>query len=85
MPVHVGPYVPPGHRKTSSGRLRVEPTEAAVIGDLFERRAAGEPWVSLDRLLEEHGIPDGPRLREALEARRSLRFTGIFTDLQTVA
>lgn len=49
-------HTPFGYRKTSEGRLVVDPSTGPVVTDLFRRRADGARICDLRRLLEEKGI-----------------------------
>jgi DNA invertase Pin-like site-specific DNA recombinase len=51
--VHVCRVAPTGYRKGADGRLELDPDTAPVIRELFQRRGAGESWVSLCRFLDE--------------------------------
>ena len=48
---------PIGYRRTRSGRLRPDPETAAVVAEVFRRRAEGDSLASLQRWLEALGIP----------------------------
>jgi site-specific DNA recombinase len=50
--VHVCRVAPAGYRKDAVGRLEPDPVAAPVIRELFQRRGAGESWVSLCRFLD---------------------------------
>jgi DNA invertase Pin-like site-specific DNA recombinase len=54
--VYAHPGAPVGYRRTRSSRLRVDPETAAVISELFGRRAGGETLASLCRWLEAQDI-----------------------------
>jgi DNA invertase Pin-like site-specific DNA recombinase len=54
--VHQGSRTPIGYRKLPSGRLQPDPVTAAVLAEVFRRRAAGESITSLARYLEQEGV-----------------------------
>ncbi len=54
--IHGGCVTPVGYRRSRSGRLRPDPVAGPVIGELFRRRAAGEPVRSVARSLEAQGV-----------------------------
>lgn len=54
--VHVGAWCPFGYRRGSDGRLRPHRSRAAVVTELFRRRAAGTSMTELGRWLERRGI-----------------------------
>lgn len=51
----MGP-APFGYRRDGDNRLVIDPKEAAVVRELFERRADGTGWVTLARDLGERGV-----------------------------
>jgi DNA invertase Pin-like site-specific DNA recombinase len=51
--VHVCKVAPVGYRKDADGRLEPDPETAAAVRELFQRRGAGESWVSLCLFLDE--------------------------------
>jgi site-specific DNA recombinase len=54
--VHVCKVAPVGYRKSGKdgkGPLEPDPDTAAVVRELFQRRGAGESWVSLCRFLDD--------------------------------
>jgi DNA invertase Pin-like site-specific DNA recombinase len=51
--VHVCKVAPVGYRKDADGRLEPDPDTAPVVRELFQRRGAGESWVSLMAFLDE--------------------------------
>jgi DNA invertase Pin-like site-specific DNA recombinase len=57
--VYMSAGSPVGYRKTRSGRLRPAPEAAAVIVEVFRRRAEGESFSSLARWFEQQGVRTG--------------------------
>jgi Recombinase/Resolvase, N terminal domain len=55
--VYCGAFAPVGYTRLPSGRLRPNRRVAALIPELFERRASGETLMALARTLEAHGVP----------------------------
>lgn len=55
--VHIASTTPTGYQRADDGRLEPDPGTAPVVRELFERRAAGAPWVELAELLNERGVP----------------------------
>lgn len=51
--------VPPGYRKTRSGRLRIDPATAPVVAEAFRRRAEGDPMLEIARFLEDNHVATG--------------------------
>jgi site-specific DNA recombinase len=54
--VHVASRTPTGYRRRKDKRLEPDPEAAAVIRELFRRRARGAGWTALARFLDESGI-----------------------------
>jgi site-specific DNA recombinase len=54
-----GAWIPPGYRKSRSGRLRPDPRTAPTIAEVFRRRATGESLARLCRYLEHQGVRTG--------------------------
>lgn len=54
--IHVASRTPTGYRKRDDGRLEPDPSAAAVIRELFRRRARGEGWTALARFLDGAGV-----------------------------
>ena len=57
--IHVASRTPTGYRKRDDGRLEPDPTAAAIVRELFRRRARGAGWTALARFLDESGV-QGP-------------------------
>jgi DNA invertase Pin-like site-specific DNA recombinase len=53
--VYGGPGAPLGYRRARSGRLRPDPMTAAMVAEVFRRRADGETGAALARWLEAQG------------------------------
>lgn len=53
--VHPSATPPFGYRRASDGRLEPDPKSAALVTELFERRAAGEAYADLGRWLADVG------------------------------
>ncbi len=49
--------VPTGYRRGAHGRLEPDPRWAPVVRDIFQRRAGGEAWVALARVMNDAGVP----------------------------
>lgn len=54
--VHVASRTPTGYERDDSGRLVPHPTDGAVIGEVFTRKASGASWATLTALLDERGV-----------------------------
>lgn len=54
--VLVYPGVPLGYRRGPDGKLQVEPTEAPLVAQAFQLRAAGASISEVQTLLRDHGI-----------------------------
>jgi DNA invertase Pin-like site-specific DNA recombinase len=54
--VHIASRVPTGYRRREDKRLEPDPAAIPVIRELFRRRARGEGWTALARLLDESGV-----------------------------
>lgn len=54
--VHVSPVPPCGYRRRADGGLEPDPASAAVIGEVFAKRASGVAVADLTRLLEAAGV-----------------------------
>jgi site-specific DNA recombinase len=50
--VHVCKVAPVGYVKDKDGRLEPDPVAAPIIREVFQRRGAGQSWVSLCRFLD---------------------------------
>jgi DNA invertase Pin-like site-specific DNA recombinase len=53
---HISAWVPAGYQRSSDGRLRADPIAGPLIGELFQRRAAGNSARVLCGLLEDRGV-----------------------------
>jgi site-specific DNA recombinase len=54
--IHVASRTPTGYVKRKDKRLEPDPAAAAVIRELFRRRARGDGWTTLARFLDESGV-----------------------------
>jgi hypothetical protein len=54
--VHIASRTPTGYAKRDDKRLEPDPVAAAVIRELFRRRARGEGWTALAHFLDESGV-----------------------------
>lgn len=79
--VHVASRPPTGYRRGEDGRLELAKRDAAVVGDVFRRRAQGAPLSDLARLLSERkvrGPYDNPHWTAAAVSKllRNRAYTG---------
>lgn len=58
--VHVSGVAPFGYRRRQDGGLEPDPASAQVVRDVFVRRAAGESWQALCRMLDERAPREKP-------------------------
>ena len=70
--VHVASRTPTGYLRGDDGRLQRDPATADAVEELFRRRAAGDGWGTLARMLTERGIltPYGHSTWTATSARK---------------
>jgi DNA invertase Pin-like site-specific DNA recombinase len=54
--VHVASRPPTGYQRGKDGRLELVNRDAAVVADVFRRRAAGAPYSELAQLFERHHV-----------------------------
>jgi site-specific DNA recombinase len=54
--IHVASKTPTGYRRRSDRRLEPDPAAAAVVREVFRRRARGDGWTALARFLDESGV-----------------------------
>jgi DNA invertase Pin-like site-specific DNA recombinase len=54
--IHISGTPPAGYRRGEDGRLQVVPGDAAVIAEVFRRRAEGASWTELADLMTERGV-----------------------------
>jgi DNA invertase Pin-like site-specific DNA recombinase len=59
--IHISGTPPAGYRRGEDGRLVVVPEEAAVIAQVFRRRAEGASWTELADFLTASGVKSSKR------------------------
>jgi hypothetical protein len=54
--VHPAPYPPTGYKRSTSGRLVPDSQAASVVAEAFRRRARGDSYDTIARVLEQAGV-----------------------------
>lgn len=66
--VHVSGVAPFGYRRRPDGGLEPDPVTAPLVRDVFVRRAAGESWQALCRMLDERAARETPWRQSTLSS-----------------